>query len=179
MAGIQTIEEEYFRVGFSKRILNRVTWLVILVVAATISQTILKRYAGVLGSMLALTYFIPMLTGSGGNTGSQSSTLVIRALATGEIKLKDWWRILLRESKVGVSLGFIMGLIAFTIAYISLGQFYPGDDGRCFLMDGGERWERHRPGDPALFPVCEAGPRIRIRPAHRYVTGRHGIGYLF
>ena len=123
MAGIQTIEEEYFRVGFSKRILNRVTWLVILVVAATISQTILKRYSGVLGSMLALAYFIPMLTGSGGNTGSQSSTLVIRALATGEIKLKEWWRILLRESKVGVSLGFIMGLIAFTIAMISLGQF--------------------------------------------------------
>ncbi|MBI5307356.1 MAG: magnesium transporter [Planctomycetes bacterium] len=123
MAGIQIIEEEYFRVGFSKRILNRVTWLVILVVAATISQTILKRYSGVLGSMLALAYFIPMLTGSGGNTGAQSSTLVIRALATGEIKLKEWRRILLRESKVGASLGFIMGLIAFTIAFISLGQF--------------------------------------------------------
>ncbi|OOP56246.1 MAG: magnesium transporter [Candidatus Brocadia carolinensis] len=122
MAGIQTTEEEYFRVGFSKRIINRVSWLVILVIAATISQTILKNYSGVLSSVIALAYFIPMLTGSGGNTGSQSSTLIIRALATGEIKTKEWWRILLREFKVGVSLGFIMGLIAFAIAAISLKQ---------------------------------------------------------
>lgn len=122
MAGIQTTEEEYFRVGFSKRVINRVTWLVVLVIAATISQTILKSYSGVLSSVIALAYFIPMLTGSGGNTGSQSSTLIIRALATGEVKFREWWRILLREFRVGVSLGLIMGLIAFTIAAISLGQ---------------------------------------------------------
>ncbi len=122
MAGIQTTEEEYFRVGFLKRIINRVSWLVILVIAATISQTILKNYSGVLSSVIALAYFIPMLTGSGGNTGSQSSTLIIRALATGEIKAGEWWRILLREFKVGVSLGLIMGIIAFMIAAISLGQ---------------------------------------------------------
>lgn len=122
MAGIRTIEEEYFRIGFSKRVINRVSWLVILVIAATISQTILKSYSGVLSSVLALAYFIPMLTGSGGNTGSQSSTLIIRALATGEVNFKEWWRIILREFKVGVSLGLVMGLIAFTIAAISLGQ---------------------------------------------------------
>ncbi|MDN3514675.1 MAG: magnesium transporter [Candidatus Brocadia sp.] len=122
MAGIQTTEEEYFRIGFSKRVINRISWLVILVIAATISQTILKSYSGVLSSVIALAYFIPMLTGSGGNTGSQSSTLIIRALATGEVKFREWWRILLREFKVGVSLGFIMGLIAFAIAALSLGQ---------------------------------------------------------
>ncbi|TLD41510.1 MAG: Mg/Co/Ni transporter MgtE / CBS domain [Candidatus Jettenia ecosi] len=122
MAGIQTIEEEYFRVGFTKRVSNRISWLVILVIAATISQTILRSYSGILNSVIALTYFIPMLTGSGGNTGSQSSTLIIRALATGEIKTTEWWRIILREFKVGVALGLIMGLIAFTIAAISLRQ---------------------------------------------------------
>ena len=82
MAGIQRIEEKYFRIGFSKRVLNRVSWLVILVIAATISQTILKTYSEVLSSVIALAYFIPLLTGSGGNTRSQSSTLIIRALAT-------------------------------------------------------------------------------------------------
>ncbi|GAB64288.1 MAG: magnesium transporter [Candidatus Jettenia sp.] len=122
MAGIQTIEEEYFRVGFTKRVSNRISWLVILVIAATISQTILRSYSGILNSIIALTYFIPMLTGSGGNTGSQSSTLIIRALATGEIKTTEWWRIILREFKVGVALGLIMGIIAFTIAAISLRQ---------------------------------------------------------
>lgn len=122
MAGIQTTEEEYFRVGFSKRVINRISWLVILVIAATISQTILKSYSGVLSSVIALAYFIPMLTGSGGNTGSQSSTLIIRALATGEVKAREWWRILLRELRVGVSLGLIMGLIAFVIAAVSLRQ---------------------------------------------------------
>jgi magnesium transporter len=122
MAGIQTIEEEYFRVGFSKRVGNRISWLVVLVIAATISQAILKSYSSMLSSVIALTYFIPMLTGSGGNTGSQSSTLIIRALATGEVKSKEWWRIIVREFKVGVALGFIMGLIAFAIATISLRQ---------------------------------------------------------
>jgi len=122
MAGIQTIEEEYFRVGFFKRISNRISWLVILVIAAIISQTILKNYSGVLSSIIALTYFIPMLTGSGGNTGSQSSTLIIRALATGEVKFKDWWKILLRESKVGVTLGLVMGSIAFIIVVVTLGE---------------------------------------------------------
>lgn len=120
MAGIQTTEEEYFRIAFSKRVANRIFWLVILVIAATISQAILKSYSGMLSSVIALTYFIPMLTGSGGNTGSQSSTLIIRALATGEVKSKEWWKIILREFKVGVALGFVMGLIAFTIAAISL-----------------------------------------------------------
>lgn len=122
MAGIQTIEEEYFRIGFTKRVSNRITWLVILVIAATISQTILRSYSGILSSVIALTYFIPMLTGSGGNTGSQSSTLIIRALATGEIKATEWWRIILREFKVGVALGLVMGIIAFTIAAISMRQ---------------------------------------------------------
>jgi magnesium transporter len=122
MAGIQTIEEEYFRIGFTKRISNRVSWLVILVIAATISQTILKTYSEILSSMIALAYFIPMLTGSGGNTGSQSSTLIIRALATGEVKSREWWRILMREFRVGVALGFITGFTAFTIAIVSLGR---------------------------------------------------------
>ncbi|HHT9111515.1 MAG TPA: magnesium transporter [Candidatus Brocadiaceae bacterium] len=122
MAGIQTIEEEYFRVEFAKRVRNRASWLVVLVVAATISQTILKSYSSVLSSLIVLAYFIPMLTGSGGNTGSQSSTLIIRAIATGEVKLKEWWRILIREAKVGVVLGLIMGFIAFIIVAISMRQ---------------------------------------------------------
>ncbi|OHB69369.1 MAG: magnesium transporter [Planctomycetes bacterium RBG_16_41_13] len=122
MAGIQTIEDEYFRVGVSKRVINRIVWLAILVIAATISQAILKGYSEILSSMIAIAYFIPMLTGSGGNTGSQSSTLVIRALATGEITTKEWWKILLRELRVGVVLGLILGFIAFSIAAISTKQ---------------------------------------------------------
>ncbi|MCF6158308.1 MAG: magnesium transporter [wastewater metagenome] len=122
MAGIQTIEEEYFRIGFLRCVSNRIPWLVVLVIAATISQTILRNYSGILSSAIALTYFIPMLTGSGGNTGSQSSTLIIRALATGEVKSKEWWYIIVRELKVGIALGFIMGFTAFIIAIISLGQ---------------------------------------------------------
>jgi len=123
MAGIQTIEEEYFRVGVTKRVMNRIVWLVVLVVAAIISQSILKGYSEVLSSVIAIAYFIPMLTGSGGNTGSQSATLIIRAFATGEIDTKEWRKILFHEFRVGITLGFIMGFIAFAIAAISLGQF--------------------------------------------------------
>ncbi len=122
MAAIQLPEEKYFYTSFLKHVSGRVIWLFVLVIAATIAGKILERYSLALSSVIALAYFIPMLMGAGGNIGSQSSTLVIRALATGELTLKQWWKAILREACAGSVIGFVLGLTAFTIAVIFTGN---------------------------------------------------------
>ena len=122
MAAMQLPEEKYFHAGFLKHISGRVIWLFILILAATISGKILQKYSLALSSIIALVYFIPMLMGAGGNIGSQSSTLVIRAMATGELTLKQWWKVLCKEACAGIVLGIVLGLTAFVIAVIFLGD---------------------------------------------------------
>lgn len=118
MAAIQLPEEKYFHTSFLKNVSGRVIWLFVLVIAATISGKILQKYSLALSSIIALAYFIPMLMGAGGNIGSQSSTLVIRAMATGELTLKQWRQVLLKEAYTGSVIGVILGFTAFTIAMI-------------------------------------------------------------
>lgn len=111
MAAVRLPEEEYFRASFLKALRKRVVWLIILIAAQTITSIILRSYTSTLNSFIALSYFIPLVISSGGNTGSQSSTLVIRALATGEMSLGEWWKILRRELVIGPTLGVILGAI--------------------------------------------------------------------
>ena len=120
MAAIQTPEENYFRGDFFTLLGKRVIWLVVLIFAATLSGKVLKSYSLLLSSVITLTYFIPMLTGTGGNIGSQSSTLVIRALATGEITMKQWLAVLKREVLMGATLGCVLGVVAFMVEMILL-----------------------------------------------------------
>ncbi len=120
MAAIQLPEERYFRAGYFKQLSGRVGWLFILVLAATISGKVLQKYSLALSSIIALAYFIPMLMGAGGNIGSQSSTLVIRALATGELTLGQWWKVLVRETCAGCVIGTVLGTTAFFIAIFLL-----------------------------------------------------------
>jgi magnesium transporter len=120
MAAIQMPEERYFRAGYFKQLTGRVGWLFVLVLASTISGKILQKYSLALSSIIALAYFIPMLMGAGGNIGSQSSTLVIRALATGELALRQWWKVLVREACAGFVIGSVLGTTAFFIAIFLL-----------------------------------------------------------
>ena len=113
-------EERYFRAGYFKQLTGRVGWLFVLVLASTISGKILQKYSLALSSIIALAYFIPMLMGAGGNIGSQSSTLVIRALATGELALRQWWKVLIREACAGFVIGSALGTTAFFIAIFLL-----------------------------------------------------------
>lgn len=92
---------------------NRLPWLLILMISGALSGSVLKRYEEVIQIVIALNMFIPMLTDSGGNAGSQSSTLVIRAMATGEIELKDWPKVIWKEFRVGLIAGFVMAFVTF------------------------------------------------------------------
>lgn len=126
MAAIQSTDDNYFRGSFLKLLGKRVVWLVVLILAATVSGKILKSFSVALSSVIALAYFIPMLTGTGGNIGSQSSTLVIRALATGEITLKQWLNVVWREIQMGAALGLTLGIVAFAVEMTLLRDIFLG-----------------------------------------------------
>jgi len=94
---------------------KRIFWLVALVVVNLASSGIIAAYEDVLASAIALAFFIPLLIDSGGNTGAQSATLMVRAIATGEINLSQWWRAVVKELGVGLALGTTMGLACWAL----------------------------------------------------------------
>jgi magnesium transporter len=117
MAGIEAPEDPYFSTRFFVLGRKRALWLVILLVTSYLSSMVLKHYSSILQVVIPLAFFIPMLTGTCGNTGMQSATLIIRGLATGEINLGDFVRVFLREILMGCFLGIILGLLSFVRAH--------------------------------------------------------------
>jgi len=92
---------------------KRVGWLLLLFVAETFTGTVLRYFEGELAKVVALSFFIPLLIGTGGNTGAQTVSTLIRGLALGEVKTSDIWRVILRELMSGFLIGVLLGLIAF------------------------------------------------------------------
>lgn len=119
MGGLAAPEEEYFRVGLLGNVKKRVGWLAILILLESFSSNILKVYSASLEAVVALAFFIPMLIDTGGNTGTQSATLVIRGMATGEIELREGFKVLLRECLTGLVLGLLLGAFAYARAYMT------------------------------------------------------------
>lgn len=126
LAGVVPTEESYFEAGFLTLARKRILWLFLLLVLETASGQILHHYSATLQAMVALAFFIPMLIATGGNAGTQSATMVIRGLATGEIHVRDFTRILARESLLGVALGGLLSLVAFARAYLLQSDFKIG-----------------------------------------------------
>ncbi len=118
MASMEAPEEEYFQTPLLVLIRKRIVWLIALLLAQTISSLILKGYSFALQSMVALAYFIPMLSGTAGNTGAQTSTIVIRGLATGEISLIDILKLMKREILAGLVIGIVLGGVGALRAFI-------------------------------------------------------------
>ncbi len=116
MAAIQPLAAEYLSEGIFNLAKKRILWLLILMISATISGNIIKKYDDLLQSMVILAAFIPRLMDTGGNAGSQSSTLVIRGIALGEIKTNDFLKVLWKEIRVSLIVGFVLGV--FTYAQI-------------------------------------------------------------
>ena len=112
LGGVEPLDVPYFQTSFLTFIKKRAGWLIILFVEEFFTQTALRYYQGVMEAVASALLYVPLLISAGGNSGSQSSTLVIRGLALGEIKPRDWWRILFRESAMGLVLGIIIACIA-------------------------------------------------------------------
>jgi magnesium transporter len=112
MAAVETLEEPYLQIGFFRMIRKRATWLSILFLGETLTATAMGYFEGEITRAVVLALFIPLIISSGGNSGSQAASLVIRAMALEEIRLRDWWRVMRREIAAGLMLGVILGAIA-------------------------------------------------------------------
>ncbi len=113
IGGVEPLDVPYFQTTFFEFIRKRGVWLVILFVEEFFTQTALRYYDPVFEAVKGASYYVPLLISTGGNSGSQSSTLIIRGLAIGEIKMTDWWRIFMREMLMGLVLGIGLGTIGF------------------------------------------------------------------
>ena len=113
MAAMEPSDKEYLKESVFSLAKHRILWLLILMISATATGTIIRRYEDTLQSVVVLAAFIPMLMDTGGNAGSQSSTLIIRGLALGEIKTKDVWKILWKEFRVSIIVGFTLAFVNF------------------------------------------------------------------
>ncbi|MBM4362007.1 MAG: magnesium transporter [Deltaproteobacteria bacterium] len=127
MAAVAPMAEGYLDATTSTVWKKRVPWLVVLFVGEFLSGTAMRAHDDVLAAVGQLSYYVPLLVSSGGNSGSQSSTLVIRALATGAIETRDWWRVLLRETSQGLLLGV-------TLAALGFGRAMLAGDGPRFAL---------------------------------------------
>ena len=111
LAGVQPLDAGYFQTTFWTFIRKRATWLIILFVEEFFTGSALRHYDDVLQAVAKLSYYIPLLLSAGGNSGAQSSSLIIRGLAVGEVKPSDWWRIIGRELGQGIVLGLVLASV--------------------------------------------------------------------
>ena len=109
--GMEALDMPYTQIGFFSMIGKRAPWLAALFLSEMLTTTAMGHFQGELEKAVVLALFVPLIISSGGNSGSQATSLIIRSLALGEIKLRDWWRILLRELPSGLVLGAILGLM--------------------------------------------------------------------
>lgn len=113
IAAVAPLDLPYDKTSIWTLFRKRVLWLILLLIAYFFSSALISHYENLLSNIIALSFFIPMLIGSGGNTGSQSSTLIVRALALKEIEIKDWLKIFLKELLIGLLLGLCLSIILF------------------------------------------------------------------
>lgn len=131
--GSEALGEPYLRIGFLTMIRKRAGWLCVLFLSEMLTASAMQGFEGELEKAIVLTLFIPLIMSSGGNSGSQATSLIIRALALNELALRDWWRVARRELPTGLLLGAILGLIG--MIRISLWQHFG-------LYDYGVHWPR-------------------------------------
>jgi magnesium transporter len=113
IGGSEALDEPYMQISFAQLVKKRAGWLIILFVGEMLTATAMGFFEKEIERAVVLALFIPLIISSGGNSGSQASTLVIRALALGEVELHEWWRVARRELFSGLALGGILGAIGF------------------------------------------------------------------
>lgn len=111
LGGTEALDEPYLTIGLFKMIKKRAGWLTFLFLGEMLTATAMQFYEKQIERAIVLALFIPLIISSGGNSGSQATSLVIRAMALHEVRLRDWWRVFARELTVGLSLGLILGTV--------------------------------------------------------------------
>lgn len=111
LAGMEAFDLPYLRTGLPTMLKKRAGWLMVLFLGEMLTATAMGYYEAEIARAVILALFVPLIISSGGNSGSQAATLVIRALALGEVRVRDWWRVIQRECVTGLILGLLLGLI--------------------------------------------------------------------
>lgn len=131
IGGTEALEEPYLDISIPRLIRKRGIWLILLFLGEMLTATVMQYFQQEIETATVLALFIPLIMSSGGNSGSQASTLIIQAMALGELTIKDWWRVMKRELISGLILGIILGSIGFL--RIMIWQQY-------HLFDYGDYW---------------------------------------
>lgn len=113
LGGMEALDEPYLEIGLPKMIRKRAGWLSALFLGEMLTATAMSYFETEIAQAVVLALFVPLIISSGGNSGSQATTLVIRAMAVGQVRLRDWWRVVRREFASGLVLGIILGSIGF------------------------------------------------------------------
>ncbi|MBL7986019.1 MAG: magnesium transporter, partial [Flavobacteriales bacterium] len=113
MGGMEALEYSYSNSSLWEMVKARAGWLVILLIGEGFTATAMGFFEDEIAKAVVLALFVPMIISSGGNTGSQASSLICRALAVGDVTTKEWWRIVKRETSVGITLGIVLGIVGF------------------------------------------------------------------
>jgi magnesium transporter len=129
--GMAAIDEPYMQIGFGQMLYKRAGWLSVLFLSEMLTASAMQHFQDELEKAVVLTLFIPLIMSSGGNSGSQATSLLIRSLALRELRLGDWWRVVIRELPTGLTLGVVLGVIG--VIRISLWQYFR-------IFDYGEHW---------------------------------------
>ena len=113
IGGSEALDEPYMRISLARMVKKRAGWLVVLFLGEMLTATAMGFFESEIERAVVLALFVPLIISSGGNSGSQATTLVIRAMAVGELRMRDWWRVVRREVPTGIALGAILGAIGF------------------------------------------------------------------
>ena len=113
LGGMEALDAPYLQIAFPRMVRKRAGWLAALFLGEMLTATAMAYFEDEIARAVVLALFVPLIISSGGNSGSQATTLVIRAMALGEVKLRDWWRVIRRELAAGVALGTVLGTIGF------------------------------------------------------------------
>lgn len=130
IGGMEALDEPYMEVAIPSMVKKRATWLIVLFLSEMLTATAMGKFEHEIAKAVVLSIFVPLVISSGGNSGSQASTLIIRAMALGEVTLRDWWHVMRRELLSGLSLGAILGTIGFirisvwALAFHSYGEHW-------------------------------------------------------
>ncbi len=113
LGGSEALDEPYTTIALSRMVKKRASWLVVLFLGEMLTATAMSYFEDEIAKAVVLALFVPLVISSGGNAGSQAASLVIRALALGEFRLREWWRVMRRELAAGTLLGLLLGSIGF------------------------------------------------------------------
>jgi magnesium transporter len=140
LGGTEALEAPYLQAALVELLKKRIGWLALLLLMSFITARAMRHYQHIISTVGVLAAFVPVIISTGGNTGSQAATLVIRAIALEEVRTRDWWRVAQRELTAGLTLGLVLGGVALAtvIMWNFLPRLFNGDDafGENYMLIG-------------------------------------------